>query len=69
MLVLQMRAREDTLTCVFETAARVLFSSVTLQPIRENSKGNDRFNISQLLEILLSRLQILLDESGFSIRN
>ena len=69
MLVLQMKAREDTLTCVFETTARVLFSSLTLQPIRENSKGNDRFNIFQLLEILLSRLQILLDEFGFPIRN
>ena len=26
------------LTYVFETAARVLFSSVTLQPVRENSR-------------------------------
>lgn len=42
---------------------------VTLQPVRVNAKENDRFNISQLHEILLIRLQISLDEFGFPIRN
>ena len=51
---------------VFETATRVWFSSVTLQPLKGNTEENDRFNISQLHEILLIKFADIFGRIWFS---